>query len=303
MTPTTLRARAVAYFVAPKTPPPPIGDVIPLVQREPPPRISPNETGNPDHPPGSGDAARHRHAAYTDDLVTFAPRCAPGAGSAARHPHAEHTDDLVRPAPRRPVGAGSAVAAASTPDGTTRLPGRAAVLGRAAEAVPAAAALAGALREVHGASAAAVATWTPGGSQRGGCGPGTPAAHRLAGRLTVRGLAATAHGRLAWLALDDHVFAASVAARRASAALDVPLVIALAGPRCDIVETLLHEQDVVLVVAADPDGPLARLATAACRHHATACPAPRGVRRALALAGLAGGRAIARDLELAGRRR
>jgi hypothetical protein len=162
------------------------------------------------------------------------------------------------------------------------------VLGRPAGAVPAAAALACELRVAHGSAAAVVATWVPGADR---CpaprGPGSPAAARVAARLTARGLAAAAHGRLAWLALDDHVVAASVAARRASAALDVPLVVALCGPRCDIVEALLGEQDLVVVVTADPHAPMARLAVAGCARPATARRPPHGVRRMLALAGLA----------------
>jgi hypothetical protein len=114
----------------------------------------------------------------------------------------------------------------------------------------------------------------------------------VASRLTARGLEAEAHGRLAWLPLGDHVLAATVAARRASAALDVPLVVALAGPRCDIVEALLGEQDLVVVATSDPDAPLARLAVAGCSPSAIACAPPAGVRRVLALAGLAGARAL-----------
>ena len=51
-------------------------------------------------------------------------------------------------------------------------------------------------------------------------------------------------------ALDDHPVAAAVAVRRAVGALDVPLVVVLGGPRCDVIEGLIDEQDLVLVVAA-----------------------------------------------------
>src|ERR1044072_2906475 len=36
----------------------------------------------------------------------------------------------------------------------------------------------------------------------------------------------------------------------------------LASPRCEVVESLLTEQDLVVVASAEPDGPLARLAVA-----------------------------------------
>jgi hypothetical protein len=287
VSPATLRARAAAYFVAPKAPAAPTADLIPLVHREPPPRCEP--------PPGH--AAANGVVAPRDDAASHglgrdgAPH---GLGAPLRdaaphdldHPlgHAAlHVDDFIPPA------APPVIPASSAPGGTIGSAGRAAVLGPASGAVPAAAALACALRAARRDPAAVVATWTPGESPRAPRlrGPATPAAARIAGRLEARGLAATAHGRLAWMPLTDHVVAASVAARRAAAALDVPLVIALAGPRCDIVEALLAEQDLVLVVAADPDGPLARLAVARFRQ-ATACAPLQGVRRALALAGLAG---------------
>ena len=44
----------------------------------------------------------------------------------------------------------------------------------------------------------------------------------------------------------------------------------------------------MIVVTADPDTPLARLAVAGCARPATASPPPRGARRLLALAGVAG---------------
>jgi hypothetical protein len=167
----------------------------------------------------------------------------------------------------------------------TRFAPRAAVLGPARHAVPAAAGLGCTLR--RGFPAAVVATWSPGAAGSTPRGPGSPAAARIAARLASRGFVATAHGRIAWIRLDEHVVAASVAARRASAAVDVPFVLALAGPRCEIVETLLAEQDLVVVVTDEPDGVLARLAVAGCPCPAVACPPLRGPARALALAGFA----------------
>jgi hypothetical protein len=174
----------------------------------------------------------------------------------------------------------------------TRLPLRAAVLGAAAEAAPVGALLANALRSSAGASAAALAVWAPGGValRRG---PSGLAASRLAARLTARGLPAVARGRLAVLALEDHPVAAAVAARRAAGALEVPLVTVITGPRCEVIEGVLAEQDLVVVACAEPDGPLARLAVAGCSAAALACEAPPpGPARWLARTGIAGSRAL-----------
>jgi hypothetical protein len=168
------------------------------------------------------------------------------------------------------------------------------VLGNLADAPPVAGALAGALRAAAHAPTAAVAVWAPGAGADPRRGPATPAASRLAARLSARDLAAAARGRLAWVSLDDHPVAAAVAARRLAGALEVPLVTVVAGPRCEVVEGLLAEQDLVLVVTADPEGPLGRLAVASCTGAALACgPCGAAAARWLALAGLAGGRVLA----------
>ena len=177
----------------------------------------------------------------------------------------------------------------------TRLPLRAAVLGSVAEAVPVGALLANALRCAAGAPTAALAVWAPGAAGlRSGL--ATPAAARLASRLNLRGQPAVSRGRLAWLALDAHPVAAAVAARRATGAFEVPFVVVLAGPRCDVIEGVLAEQDLVVVVAAEPAGPLARLAVAGCAGPALACapPAP-GLARWAARSGL-GTRGLAAPL-------
>jgi hypothetical protein len=286
VSPSALRARAASYFIAPKPPQAaPTGDLIPLVHREPPPRR--------DAPPTVDDQAAAAPVAPPGHVI------APDRGAAPGHVSAP--DRAAAPGHARPrVHAFIAPAhddrahgapALSMPTPPYRFAPRAAVLGPAAGAVPAAAALASSLRATHGGAAAVVATWTPEHGAPSPRGPAAPAAARTAARLTARGLQSTAHGRLAWLPLDDHVVAAAVGARRTAAALDVPLVLALAGPRCDIVEGLLAEQDLVLVVAAEPDGPMARLAVASCPCAATAALPPCGVRRALALAGL-GGKAL-----------
>jgi len=213
---------------------------------------------------------------------------------------------FVEPRPSRPPEAAPAeppragfLAPVAAPRGegrvrpATRLPLRAAVLGPAAEAVPLGALLANALRSCAGEPAAALGVWAPGTRSPVRAGPATLAASRLAARLTARGLPAMARGRLGWMALDAHPIAAAVAARRASGALEVPLVLVLAGPRCHVVEGLLAEQDLVVFACAEPEGPLARLAVAGCAGAALACAAPPpGPSRWLARSGTAGGRAL-----------
>jgi hypothetical protein len=139
-----------------------------------------------------------------------------------------------------------------------RLAPRALVFGRPAEAVPVAAALAGGLREQDRAAGALLVTWPAAAPPRAAL--GTPAASRLAARLQARGLGAVARGRLAWLALrsDELPLAA-----RAAAAVDVPTVIAVTGPRTRATDALLAEQDlVVLVVGAEAEPGLEALALA-----------------------------------------
>ena len=133
---------------------------------------------------------------------------------------------------------------------------RALVLGSARDAVPVAAALAGGLRERERAAGAVLVTWPSPDPPRPAL--GTPAASRLVANLQSRGLAAVARGRLAWLALGDDELDL---ARRALAAVDVPAVVAITGPRTAATDELLAEQDhVVLVAPPDADPQLAELA-------------------------------------------
>jgi hypothetical protein len=77
-----------------------------------------------------------------------------------------------------------------------------------------------------------------------------------------------ARGRLAWLALapDDLALAA-----RAVAAVDVPAVVAVTGPRTSATDALLPDQDlIVLVLSTDADPGLEPLALAGLQH----CAAP-----------------------------
>jgi hypothetical protein len=126
--------------------------------------------------------------------------------------------------------------------------------------------------------------------------PAHAAARRLAARLGSRGIPATARGRLAWLPLPAEPGPGLAMAERAAAAIDVPAVLALAGPRPAEAEPLLPELDLVAVVAGDDAGPLATLVL----DHLNGLAAPavavrplRGASRRLALAGLGGLRSLA----------
>jgi len=166
---------------------------------------------------------------------------------------------------------------------------RAVVLGAPADVVALAAAVALSL-----GPPGAVALWNA--DRAPAAGLATRAAARLAARLAARDLPATARGRLAWLALPADAAEAAAAVRRASAAVDGPLVTALAGARPPALEDLVAEHDLA-IVAADPAGPLARAALARLAARgidARACrPLRRGLPRTIALAGLAASKELA----------
>ncbi len=166
-----------------------------------------------------------------------------------------------------------AAAAFDPPDVVARLAPRVLVLGRPGEAVPVAAALAGGLRERHRAAGALLVTWPSVAPPRAAL--GTPAASRLAARLQARGLEAAARGRLAWLALRSHELPL---AARAGAAVDVPAVIAVTGPRTAATDELLEDQDLVVLVLGPDAEPGLESLTLAGLH---GCAAPVVVQRPL----------------------
>jgi hypothetical protein len=144
-----------------------------------------------------------------------------------------------------------------------------------------------------GSSPSAPADWAPPERDAAGAGPatgGSRAARRLAARLSAHGLPARVRGRLAWVALPR---ADGPAARRAVVA-GAPAVLAITAPRTADLDAVLAEQDLVVLVAAEPDGPLARLAAlpAGAPPLAVVRPLRRGPARSLACAGLAPPREI-----------
>jgi hypothetical protein len=190
-----------------------------------------------------------------------------------------------------PLRPASSLAAAGPPDGRPFAPLRdvssAAVLGRPGEAEPVAASLALALSGgVRGSGTVAVL----GGAAAPAAG-GTRASRRLAARLEAQGLSARPRGRLVWVALPAD--GAHAAARRVGL-VSTPAVLAVTAPRTAELDELLADQDLILVVTADPDGPLARLAVTACETTPVVVVRPlgRGLARALACGGVRPTRSI-----------
>jgi hypothetical protein len=199
---------------------------------------------------------------------------------------------FVEPAPDAPA------AVAAPPIGR---PVSAAVVGAAARAVlPVAAAAAGELRARADAPAAIVAVWSAPGAASPGAGgrdaartpsgAAIPPARRLAAGLAAHGGAATACGRLAWLGLPADAEEAARVVRRLEAEADVPVTLAVCGPRPAPLEPVLADRDVavaVLPVDADPD--LRALAPAGLPSRACGvqAPLPPGPPRWAALIGLA----------------
>jgi hypothetical protein len=176
---------------------------------------------------------------------------------------------------------------ASPPEAVAAAVTSAAVLGRPGEVEPIAAALALALRHESRARAAAVAIVGPVPPAFGEGSSGTAAARRLGARLEAHGLEAQVRGRLAWARLDPEDPQLVSAARRVTLAA-APAILAITAPRTTTIDDALGEQDLLVIVAADPEGPLARLAATGLDGApvVTVRPLARGVSRSLARAGL-----------------
>ena len=216
-----------------------------------------------------------------------------GPPPAARPTRGEHAEAPASLDDLPPAGRGLAA---------RRPIGCAAVLGRPGQAEPVAAALALALGAAAHARAASVVVVGPaervaadvetGGNGQPASG-GTRAARRLALRLDAHGLVACPRGRLVWV---DAPSEGRQAAVQRAALVGAPTVLAVTAPRARDIEELLAEQDLLLLVMADPEGPLARLAALAPGGVPVAVtrPLPRGPARSLALAGISAPRGIRR---------
>ncbi len=94
-------------------------------------------------------------------------------------------------------------------------------------------------------------------------------------------------GRLAWVRLDPAESQLAAAARRV-ALIAAPAVLAVTAPRSFALDEALAEQDLLVIVTADPEGPLARLVSSGLPPVPVVPVRPlgRGPRRVLARAGL-----------------
>jgi hypothetical protein len=158
----------------------------------------------------------------------------------------------------------------------------AAVLGRSREAEPVAAALALALRLQTRSKAATVAVIgppLPDAPSGGGAG------RRHAARLEAYGLEPRVRGRLAWVRLDPaHPDLTNLAWQ--VALLAAPVVFAVTAPRTPGIDAALAEQDLVVLVTAEPEGPLAEAAVAGLARVTPIRPLKRGLARELSRAGI-----------------
>lgn len=176
---------------------------------------------------------------------------------------------------------------------TIRVVTGAAVVGRPREAEPVAAALALALRRETRAKAATVAVIGPPLPDGGG---GGGAGRRLAARLEAEGLEPRVRGRLAWVRLDPGD-PELPAVTWQLALVAAPVVFAVTAPRTAAIDAALADQDLVVLVTADPDGPLAAAATAGLPRVTTTPPLARGLARELSRAGVRAAPAIRRLIE------
>ena len=168
-----------------------------------------------------------------------------------------------------------------------------AVLGRAGTAEPVAVALASLLRRRERARAAVVGVLRapPRGTD---CDEAQTralfagrAAQRLAERLHVAGASSDARGRVVRIAPAT---AAALPQLRRAAVLGAPLATAVEVPRTPALDDWLAEQDLLLLMAEDPEAPLARLALADLARLGPQVirvpPAASAAARALMLAGV-----------------
>jgi len=246
----------------------------------------PRHRKRPPRPTPPASSPRPAHSDWqppSADELAAAP--SPGGGQDS-HPH--RTEILATPGDERATRRGGD-AAPHDPAPPRDLAGvvtSAAVLGRPGEVEPVAAALALALRGQVRAKAATVAVAGAAPPAVEGA-SSAAAARRLGERLEAHGHEPRVRGRLAWVELDpdDEHFAAL--ARRVTL-VGAPAVLAVTAARTDQVDAALNEQDLLVLVTADPEGPLARLAVAGLVGVPilTVRPLGRGPARALARAGV-----------------
>jgi hypothetical protein len=114
---------------------------------------------------------------------------------------------------------------------------------------------------------------------------GGGAGRRLAARLEARGFEPRVRGRLAWVRLDPaHPDVKELAWQ--VALLAAPVVFAVTAPRTPGIDAALAEQDLVVLVTAEPEGSLARAAAGGLPEMVPMRPLKRGLARELSRAGI-----------------
>ena len=249
-------------------------------------------------PPASGAATGDSFGGWQPPTASEQIRSA-HAGSPVASAHALVADagrTVAAPPGARTHAAGAGNAAPLAADAVAVA--SAAVLGRPGEVEPVAAALALALRRETRSKAATVVVV---GAMPGEEASGGAAARRLAARLEAHGLEARVRGRLAWARLDPEDPQFVVAVRRATL-VAAPAVLAITAPRTAAIDQALAEQDLLVIVTADPEGPLARLVAAGLGETplTTLRPLGRGPARSLARAGVRAPRVMRHLLARAG---
>lgn len=280
--------RALGFFLAPEPTLPPT--------RTPRKRVGRGRIASAAEPPQSAPVPRvPGHAGATtalDHADASVPVASPRVVSAAT---------VSEPAARSFAGPalvpGDPLAGAALPPRGVVLPHReitgAAVVGRHGEAEPVAAAVALTLRRDTRAKTATVVVIgppLPEGPRGGGAG------RRLAARLAEHGIEAHVRGRLVWVRLDPAERDLAAVAWQV-ALVAAPVVFVVTAPRTAAIDAVLADQDLVVLVTPDPEGPLAIAATAGLGRLVLAKPLGRGLARELSRAGVRAAPTIRRLLE------
>jgi hypothetical protein len=275
----TARDRARGWLIAPPPSPPSAPGARPTWYSAP-------SAGPPDPVGGAAptDRASVRDPLRDDPAATSARATTRGWQPPVAGDPLVAAAETVRLGWRPPVAAESI---AAPPDAVAAAVTSAAVLGRPGEVEPIAAALALALRRETRARAAAVAVVGPAPPETAEGMSARAAARRLGARLDAHGLEARVRGRLAWVWLDPEDPQLGSASRRVTL-VAAPAVLAITAPRTAAIDEALAEQHLLVIVAADPEGPLARLAAAGLDRVpiVVARPIGRGLSRSLARAGV-----------------
>ena len=127
----------------------------------------------------------------------------------------------------------------------------AAVLGASQAALPLAAVVEAQLRAECSVPTVLICVWSDDEIEIPAGGFAIPGARRLAARLSRRNLAAVARGRLVWHRLSQDSGRVFSEVQRISAAVDVPVIVVIAGARDQGIEGLIEECDTAFISLPD----------------------------------------------------